>query len=77
MMAKKLGDQDSEEDLLEALKAFDPQGTGKTHVATLISLLSTLGEAMKPEDIEFVLDDVNKDEEGYVSHAELAHLLML
>lgn len=76
MMAKKLEDQDSEEDLLEALKAFDPQSTGKTHASVLTSVLSTLGEAMKVEDIEFVLKDVSKDQDGCISHAELASLLM-
>lgn len=56
MMSRKMRDTDSEEEILEAFKVFDKDGSGFITAAELQHVMTNLGEKLTDEEInEMVL----------------------
>ena len=51
MMARKMKDTDSEEEILEAFKVFDKDGNGFISAAELRHIMTNLGEKLTDEEV--------------------------
>jgi calmodulin len=54
MMAKKMKDTDSEEELKEAFRVFDKDGNGYISAAELRHVMTNLGEKLTDEEVRHV-----------------------
>ena len=54
MMARKMKDTDSEEEILEAFKVFDKDGNGFVSAAELRHIMTNLGEKLTDEEVDEV-----------------------
>jgi Ca2+-binding EF-hand superfamily protein len=52
MMARKMKDTDSEEEILEAFKVFDKDGNGFISAAELRHIMTNLGEKLTDEEVD-------------------------
>ncbi|CAF4052927.1 unnamed protein product, partial [Adineta steineri] len=64
MMARKMKDTDSEEEIREAFRVFDKDGTGFLSADELRHVMTNLGEKLTDEEIDEFIREANIDEEG-------------
>ncbi|XP_075255501.1 uncharacterized protein LOC142348159 isoform X3 [Convolutriloba macropyga] len=67
MMAKKMRDTDSEEELKSAFRVFDRDNDGRLTVDELRTVLETMGGKMSAEEIEEVIRE-GMDPNGFISY---------
>jgi len=73
MMACKMKDTDSEEEILEvetAFKVFDKDGNGFISAAELIHIMTNLGEKLSDEEVDEMIREVDIDGDGQISYEE-------
>jgi len=68
--------QTTENELRDALLAFDKSGNSSVSVHDLMHSLTSLGERLKPEIVDEMVREVDPDGEGQVSITEIARILM-
>jgi Ca2+-binding EF-hand superfamily protein len=60
LMARKMKDTDSEEEILEAFKVFDKDGNGFISAAELRHVMTNLGEKLTDEEVDEMIRCVNR-----------------
>ena len=68
MMAKKMKDADSEEELREAFKVFDKDGNGFISAAELRHVMTNLGEKLTDEEVDEMIREADLDGDGQVNY---------
>lgn len=68
--------QTTENELTDALLAFDKSGNSTVSVQDLLHSLTSLGERLKPEVVDELIREADPDGEGQVSIADMAKILM-
>ena len=68
MMAKKMKDTDSEEELREAFKVFDKDGNGFISAAELRHVMTNLGEKLTDEEVDEMIREADLDGDGQVNY---------
>ena len=68
MMAKKMKESDSEEEVREAFKVFDKDGDGFLNARELKQVMKNLGENMTDEEIEEMIKEADQDHDGKISY---------
>merc|ERR1712048_659867 len=63
LMARKMKDTDTEEDLIEAFKAFDRDGSGFISAAELRHVMTNLGEKLTDEEVDEMVREALDDSE--------------
>jgi Ca2+-binding EF-hand superfamily protein len=58
MMARKMKDTDSEEEIKEAFKVFDKDGNGFISAAELRHVMTNLGEKLTDEEVDEMIREV-------------------
>lgn len=76
LQARKMKDTDSEEELIEAFKVFDRDGSGFINYAELRHIMTSLGEKLSDEEIDEMLRDVNMDGADQINYEEFVRLMM-
>ncbi len=76
MMANKLQDQDTAEDLEAAFSLFDARKSGKVAVTMLRHALLTIGEKLTDEELAFLESRLPAAEGGKYDIASLSRLLL-
>lgn len=76
MMRKKLQDRDTVEDLVDALRLFDPRKSGAVGVVVLRHALLNLGEKMTEEEVDFVFSRLPRNADGKFDSQVLATTLL-
>lgn len=91
LMAKKMKEADTEEELIEAFKVFDRDGNGtnnkwiimkKIDVAGLISaaelrhVMTNLGEKLTDEEVDEMIREADIDGDGHINYEEFVRMMM-
>lgn len=74
MMAKKMKEVDSEEELREAFKVFDKDGNGYISGAELRHVMTNLGERLTDEEVDEMIREADVDGDGQVNYDGMSEL---
>ncbi|KAG5519941.1 hypothetical protein PMAC_000218 [Pneumocystis sp. 'macacae'] len=64
MMARKIKDTDSEEEIREAFKVFDKDGNGTISAAELRHVMTNLGEKLTDDEVDEMIREADVDGEA-------------
>ena len=76
MMSRKMKDTDSEEEILEAFKVFDKDGSGFIATSDLHHMMSSLGEKLADEEINEMIQDADADGQGHIDYEQFVRMMM-
>lgn len=76
LMAGKMKDTDTEEELTQAFKVFDREGTGIIQSEYIKKIMSKLFTNLKEKDINLMLKDGDLDKKGGINYQEFLRMMM-
>eukprot|EP00792_Barthelona_sp_PAP020_P004965 TRINITY_DN2433_c0_g1_i1.p1 TRINITY_DN2433_c0_g1~~TRINITY_DN2433_c0_g1_i1.p1 ORF type:complete len:149 (-),score=29.94 TRINITY_DN2433_c0_g1_i1:32-478(-) len=76
MMAKKVREADSAEDLKKAFRFFDKDKTGKISAYELKNILTTMGEPLSIEDADKLIEVADRNKDGEIDYEEFVNFMM-
>ena len=76
MMAKRIKDYDSEEEVLDAFRVFDKDGNGQMLAADLKHLMMSIGERVSDEELDEMIRVANIDDDGRINYQEFVKMMM-
>jgi len=76
MMARKMKDTDSEEEIREAFRVFDKDGNGFISAAELRHVMTNLGEKLTDEEVDEMIREADIDGDGQVNYEGTLHVLV-
>jgi len=76
MMARKMRDTDSEEEIKEAFKVFDKDGNGYISAAELRHVMTNLGEKLTDEEVDEMIREADVDGDGQINYEEFVKMMM-
>ena len=76
LMAKKMKETDSEEELREAFKVFDKDGNGFISAAELRHVMTNLGEKLSDEEVDQMIKEADTDGDGQVDYGEFVKMMV-
>ena len=68
LMARKMRDTDTEEELIEAFKVFDRDGNGLISAGELKHVMISLGEKITDEEVEEMIKEADIDGDGFINY---------
>ena len=68
MMARKMKDTDSDEEIKEAFRVFDKDGNGFISAAELRHVMTNLGEKLTDEEVDEMIREADIDGDGQVNY---------
>eukprot|EP01117_Protostelium_nocturnum_P010931 TRINITY_DN3951_c0_g2_i1.p1 TRINITY_DN3951_c0_g2~~TRINITY_DN3951_c0_g2_i1.p1 ORF type:complete len:147 (-),score=62.98 TRINITY_DN3951_c0_g2_i1:763-1203(-) len=75
MMARKMQDFDSEEEMREAFSIFDKSGSGFIGASELKQVLGCLGENLTDQEAEEMIREADTDRDGKINFKEFYRIL--
>ena len=76
MMARKMKDTDSEEEIREAFRVFDKDGNGFISAAELRHVMTNLGEKLTDEEVDEMIREADIDGDGQVNYEGINDILL-
>ncbi|KAF9343298.1 hypothetical protein BGX34_006951 [Mortierella sp. NVP85] len=76
MMARKMKDTDSEDELKAAFKVFDKDGDGLINGDELADVMKSLGENLSEAEVQKMITEADADGDGRINYAEFVQLMM-
>ncbi|GAA5877691.1 hypothetical protein JCM8547_003799 [Rhodosporidiobolus lusitaniae] len=76
MMARKMKDTDSEDEVREAFKVFDKDGNGFISAAELRHVMTNLGEKLSDNEVEEMIREADVDGDGQINYDEFVKMMM-
>lgn len=76
LMARKMKDTDSEEELIEAFKVFDRDGGGYISIGELRHVMTNLGEKLTDEELDEMTRESDVDGDGQINYEEFVRMMM-
>lgn len=75
LMKKQIKNDDAEEEVREAFKVFDREGTGLINAAHLKHAMTTIGEKLTEEEVNDLFKEADTRNDGLINYDELIQLL--
>ena len=75
MMARKMKDTDSEEEIREAFRVFDKDGNGFISAAELRHVMTNLGEKLTNKEVDAMIREADIDGDGKVNCEEFVTMM--
>ena len=66
MMARKMKDTDSEEEIREAFKVFDRDSNGFISAAELRHVMTSIGEKLTDDEVDEMIREADQDGDGRI-----------
>lgn len=66
MMARKMKDTDSEEEIREAFKVFDRDNNGFISAAELRHVMTSIGEKLTDDEVDEMIKEADQDGDGKI-----------
>ncbi|KAL5084288.1 hypothetical protein Trisim1_012178 [Trichoderma cf. simile WF8] len=76
MMARKMKDTDSEEEIREAFKVFDRDNNGFISAAELRHVMTSIGEKLTDDEVDEMIREADQDGDGRIDYNEFVQLMM-
>ena len=76
LMARKMRDTDTQEELIEAFKIFDRDGNGLISANELQHVMTSLGENVTEEEVEEMIKESDLDGDGYINYEEFVRMIV-
>ncbi|EDO05489.1 EF hand calmodulin family protein [Babesia bovis T2Bo] len=76
LMARKMKEGDTEEELVQAFKVFDRDGNGFISAQELRHVMTNLGEKLTNEEVEEMLREADVDGDGKINYEEFVKLMI-
>merc|ERR1712063_6506 len=76
MMARKMKDTESEEEIVDAFKVFDKNGDGLISTVELRHVMTNLGEKLSEEEVDEMLQEADIDPSGNINYADFVKMMM-
>ncbi|KAG5626773.1 hypothetical protein H5410_011991 [Solanum commersonii] len=76
LMARKMKDTDSEEELKEAFRVFDKDQNGFISAAELRHVMTNLGEKLTDEEVYEMIREADVDGDGQINYDEFVKVMM-
>ncbi|CAH2224281.1 calmodulin [Pelobates cultripes] len=76
LMARKMKDTDTEEEIREAFRVFDKEGNGFISAAELRHVMTNLGEKLTDEEVDEMIREADTDGDGQVNYEELVQMMI-
>lgn len=76
LMARKMKDTDTEQELIDAFAVFDRSGAGIISVAEIRHVMSNLGEKITDEEMDEMLREADVDGTGTVNYEDFIRAMM-
>ncbi|VDI64645.1 Hypothetical predicted protein [Mytilus galloprovincialis] len=75
MMAKKMKDTDTEEEIREAFRVFDKDGSGSISANDLRHIMTNLGDKLPDEEVDEMIQEADLDGDGQIDYIEFNSML--
>mmetsp|Transcript_97726 Transcript_97726/g.203928 ORF Transcript_97726/g.203928 Transcript_97726/m.203928 type:complete len:148 (+) Transcript_97726:106-549(+) len=76
LMARKMKDTDTEEELIEAFKVFDRDGDGFITAGELRDSMTHLGEGLSHIEVDEMIKEADLDGDGQINYDEFVKMMM-
>ena len=76
LMARKMKDTDTEEELIEAFKVFDRDGNSFISAVELRHVMTNLGEKLTDEEVDEMIREADVDGDGQPNYEEFVKMVM-
>jgi len=76
IMVVKMKDTESEEEIKEAFKVFDKDGTGVISAAELRHVMTNLGEKLTDTEVDDLIKEADVDGDGQINYEEFVKLML-
>jgi len=76
MMARKMKDTDSEEEIREAFKVFDRDNNGFISAAELRHVMTSIGEKLTDDEVDEMIREADQDGDGRIDCTSTVHCSM-
>merc|ERR1711920_516628 len=76
LMARKMGDNDTEEELIEAFKVFDRDCDGFISASELRYSMTNLGEKLSDLEVDEMIKEADMDGDGQINYDEFVKMMM-
>ena len=73
MMARKMKDTDSEEEIREAFKVFDRDNNGFISAAELRHVMTSIGEKLTDDEVDEMIREADQDGDGRIDCMETTY----
>jgi calmodulin len=74
MMARKMKDINSEEEICDAFRVFDKDGSGTISASELRHVMMDLGENLTDEEVDEMLHEANIDENDQINYKGVGNM---
>jgi calmodulin len=76
LMARKMKDTDSEEEVKEAFRVFDKEGNGFISAAELRHVMTNLGEKLTEEEVDEMIREADVNGDGQINYEEFVKVMV-
>ena len=76
LMEKKLRENDTEDELIEAFRVFDRDGNGLISAQELRFVMTTAGEKLEEDEIDDLIREADINGDGYIDYEEFVKAMM-
>ena len=76
LYADKCKESINKEDVIRYFQMFDGNGDGRIDPVEFKRVITTMGEPLTEEEVDFIISEADKDLNGYIDYNEFADMLL-